>query len=127
MHAVLDLIINFGCGMPAQVEQLSKLQDHRGLAQAVAFSKNGKILASGGSQDGTIFVSNISESDEDNLIATLTGNTLGITALALSPADTTLVSGGADGRIHLFDVGHSTELNRFRGSQGTVTALGILC
>ena len=105
--------------------QLSKLRDHRGLTQAVAFSKDGKTLASGGSENGTIFLSDVSKSSEseDSLKAALTGNTHGITALALSPADTILASGGADGRIHRLDVTHGTELNILRGSQGTVTAL----
>ena len=105
--------------------QLSKLRDHRGLTQAVAFSKDGKTLASGGSENGTIFLSDVSKSSEseDSLKAALTGNTHGITALALSPADTILASGGADGRIHRLDVTHGTELNILRGPQGTVTAL----
>ncbi len=103
--------------------QLSKLQDHRGLTQAVTFSKNGKTLASGGSENGTIFISDLSHSDEDNLKTTLTGNTLGITALAFSPAETILASGGVDGRIYLLDVQNRTELQILRGAQSTITAL----
>ena len=106
--------------------QLSKLRDHRGLTQAVAFSKNNKILASGGSETGTIFVSDVSkvfDGDDDSLITTLTGNTQGITALALSPSNTTLASGGTDGRIHLLNVDSGRELHILRGSQGTITAL----
>lgn len=103
--------------------QLSKLQDHKGLTQAVAFSKNGKTLASGGSENGTIFISDITRSDEGSLQTTLTGNTLGITALALSPAETILASGGVDGRIYLLGVQNRTELQILRGAQSTITAL----
>ena len=106
--------------------QLAKLGEHRGLTQAVAFSKNGKRLASAGSENGIIFVSDISkalENNDDILEATLTGNVLGITALALSPADTTLASGGTDGRIYLLNVDTGIELNILRGAQGTITAL----
>ena len=103
--------------------QLSKLRDHRGLAQTVAFSKDGQTLASGGNIDGTIFVSEVSNANEDNLIAALEGNIHGITALALSPAGTTLASGGADGRIYLLDVDTGRELRILRGAQSTITAL----
>lgn len=103
--------------------QLSKLRDHRGLTQTVAFSKNGKTLASGGSESGTIFISDITRSDENSLQTTLTGNTLGITALAFSPAETMLASGGADGRIYLLHVQNRTELQTLRGAQSTITAL----
>ena len=103
--------------------QLSKLQDHRGLTQAVAFSKNGETLVSGGSESGTIFLSDLSRSGSDSLKTTLTGNTLGITALALSPAETILASGGADGRIYLLHVQNRAELQILRGAQSTITAL----
>ena len=113
-------------------KQLSKLSDHRGLTQAAAFSETGKTLASGGSENGTIFVSDVPKTLEnskdfddnnDSLKATLTGNTHGITSLALSPADTMIASGGADGRIHLLDIDSSSELKTLRGPQGTITAL----
>lgn len=107
--------------------QLSKIDDHRGLTQAVAFSKNGKTLASGGNQDGTIFVSDVFEpdnpTDEDNLKATLTGNPSGISALALSPATTTLASGGVDGRIYLLPVQKELGPQVLKGAQSTITAL----
>ncbi|MYK19566.1 trypsin-like serine protease [Candidatus Poribacteria bacterium] len=103
--------------------QLSKLQDHSGLTEAVAFSKNGKTLVSAGSENGAIFISDLSLPGEDSLQTTLTGNTLGITALALSPAETILASGGADGRIYLLDVQNRTELQILRGAQSTITAL----
>jgi WD40 repeat protein len=103
-------------------QQLSKLRDHRGLTQTVALSDNGKTLASGGNGNGIIFVSD-EPFDEDSLKATLTGNTHGITALALSPAETTLASGGADGRIYLLDVDTGRELRIIRGPQSTITAL----
>ena len=104
-------------------KQLSKLQDHRGLTEAVTLSKNGKTLASAGSENGTIFISDITRSDENSLQTTLTGNPLGITALAFSPAETILASGGTDGRIYLLDVQNRTELQILRGAQSSITAL----
>ena len=109
---------------------LSPLSEHTGLTKAVTFSNDGKIIVSGGSEDGTIFLSNVLKVLENNkginnesLQTVLTGNTHGITALALSPAGTTLATGGADGRIHLLDVAFRRELKVLKGAQGTITAL----
>lgn len=110
--------------------ELSILREHTGLTQAVAFSKNGKILASGGNEDSTIFLSDVikvlinsGSLDTESLISTLSGNIHGITAISFSPADTTLASGGKDGRIHLINIDTRRELKTLRGSQSTVTAL----
>ena len=110
--------------------ELSILQEHTGLTEAVAFSKDGKTLASAGEEDDTIFLSDVTktlENDEglDNniLLSALTGNIHGITALALSPADTMVASGGKDGRIHLLDVATRRELKILKGAQSTITAL----
>lgn len=110
--------------------ELSILREHTGLTRAVTFSQDGKTIASGGSEDGTIFLSNVlkvlenSEGINDESLQTvLTGNTHGITALAFSPAETTLATGGADGRIHLLDVVTRRELKILKGAQSTITAL----
>lgn len=113
--------------------ELSILREHIGLTQAVTFSKDGKTVTSGGSEDGTIFLSDVlkvlqnSENiSSDSLLNVLTGNTHGITALALSRADITLASGGADGRIHLLDVATRRELKILKGAQSTITALTFI-
>ena len=110
--------------------ELSVIREHTGLTQSVAFSKDGKILASGGSKNGTIFLSDVlkilennEKSTNDSPIKTLKGNIHGITALAFSPADTTLASGGSDGKIHLLDISSGSELKILRGSQSAITAL----
>ena len=110
--------------------QLSTLSEHTGLTQAIAFSKNGEKLASGGSENGTIFLSNVTAAiansrglDNESLLSTLTGNTHGITALALSPSGTLLATGGADGKIHLLDTIGGKELEILRGPEGAITAL----
>ena len=110
--------------------ELSILREHTGLTRAVTFSQDGKTIASGGSEDGTIFLSNVLKVLEnreginnESLQTILIGNVHGITALALSPAETTLATGGADGRIHLLDVATRRELKILKGAQGTITAL----
>ncbi len=112
---------------------LSLLRDHIGLIQAVTFSKNSKTVASGGKQDGTVFISdvnNILENsdgfDDESLLTILTGNEHGITALAIAPEDSTLATGGVDGRIHLIDLNSKRKLDILRGPQSTITALTFL-
>ena len=109
---------------------LSVMQEHTGLTEAAAFSWDGKTLASAGSEDGKIFLSDVETALVNNgswssssLQETLTGNRDGITALAFSPAGTTLASGGLDGKIHLLDITTRRELNTFRGPESIVTAL----
>ena len=106
--------------------ELSILQEHTGLTQSATFSKDGKILASGGSENGTIFRSIVLEvlkHSDESLLKALTGNLHGVTALAFSPANSILASGGSDGRIHLLDVGNGETLKILRGAQSTITSL----
>ena len=112
--------------------QLAILQEHRGLTESVAFSKDGKTLVSGGNENGTIFLSDVARAldngsgfREDILLSTFTGNAHGITALALSPEGSILASGGKDGRIHLLDVATRTDMKILRGAESTVTALAF--
>ena len=109
---------------------LSLLHDHIGLAQTAIFSKDGKKVASGGHQDGTIFLSDVirilegnNGFDHDSLMTILSGNDHGITALAIAPEGSTLATGGVDGRIHLIDLNSKKSLRILRGPQSTITAL----
>ena len=109
---------------------LSVVREHTGLTAAAAFSSDGKTLASGGLGTSRIFLSNVDEILDNGeswnhspLRATLTGNNDGITALAFSPAGTTLASGGLDGKIHQLDIATEQELTQFHGAESTVTAL----
>ena len=108
----------------------SILREHIGLTEAVTFSKDGKTIASGGNQNGTIFISDVGKVIENkegfnhgSLLTSLTGNAHGITALTFAPEDTTLSTGGIDGRVHLFDRISTNELKVLKGPQSTITAL----
>ena len=109
---------------------LSVMREHTGLTEAAAFSWDGKTLASAGLEDGKIFLSDVETALVNNgswsnssLQETLTGNSEGITALAFSPAGTTLASGGLDGKIHLLEIATRQELATLRGAESTVSAL----
>ena len=112
--------------------QLSILREHRGLTESVAFSKDRNTFASGGNENGAIFLSEVSEIrnnnegfGDNNPPTVLTGNPGGITSLALSPEGSTLASGGRDGKIHLLDIATRQNLKILRGAESTVTALAF--
>ena len=112
---------------------LSMLREHIGLIDTVTFSKDSKTIASGGVQDGTIFLSNVIKVldsrrgfSDDSLLTILSGNIHGITALAFAPEDSTLATGGVDGKIHLFDLNSKQTMKILRGPQSTITALTFM-
>jgi WD40 repeat protein len=65
---------------------------------AIAFSPDGKLIASGG--DRTVKLWNTSTTQE---VATLTENTKAVFAVAFSPDGKLIASGGADNVVKLFD------------------------
>ncbi len=72
---------------------------HTNLIQTLAFSPDGKWLASGG-YDKTVVVWNAATGDEHRK---LTGHTAEITQLAFSPDDKHLASAGSDGSVRVWD------------------------
>jgi WD40 repeat protein len=76
------------------------LTGHSDDVKSVAFSPDGKILASG-SRDNTIKLWDVATR---RLIATLTGHSFGVISVAFSPDGKILVSGSSDRTIKLWDV-----------------------
>ena len=70
------------------------------IVNVLAFSPDGKMLASGGT-DKTI---QVWESTTGKPITTLTGHTNGITAITFSPDNRTIVSGSADGTVRFWNI-----------------------
>ena len=67
---------------------------------AVAYSPDGKTLASSGSSDGTIQLWYV---DSGDLVQTLKGHTDAVTALAFAPDGKTLVSGSNDDTLRVWE------------------------
>ncbi|HLO28590.1 MAG TPA: TIR domain-containing protein, partial [Anaerolineales bacterium] len=85
------------------------LQDHTNVVSSLAFTPDGKILASG-SSDGTVILWDVSAAHntgaktEQAVKRTLTGNGDFITTIAFSPDGKTLAAGAGNSSILLWDV-----------------------
>ena len=90
---------------------------HTGRALAVAFSLNGRWLASGGGNEILVW-----EIGVDEPMYTLTGHTGKIQALAFHP-NGNLASASIDGTVRLWDIEAQQEIRRFEGHSGQVTSV----
>jgi WD40 repeat protein len=80
------------------------LQGHTGPVESVAFSPDGKRLASA-SKDGTVKVWDAATGQE---ILTLKGHTDQVLSVAFSPDGKRLASASADGTVKVWDASHAS-------------------
>ena len=90
---------------------------HTGRALTVAFSLDGKWLASGGAKEILIWEIGVSEP-----MYTLTGHTGKVEDLAFRP-NGNLVSASLDGTVRLWNIQAQQEIRRFEGHVGQVTSV----
>ncbi|PLZ80949.1 hypothetical protein CEN44_29050 [Fischerella muscicola CCMEE 5323] len=84
----------------AQIQEKNSWQAHSESVNSVAFSPDGKTIASGG-PDKTI---KLWDTTTGRVIKTLTGHNNGVYSIAFSPDGKTIASGSADNTIKLWDV-----------------------
>jgi WD40 repeat protein len=86
------------------------LEGHRFVVTWVAFSPDGKTLASS-SRDNTVKLWDVGQG---KLLATLEGHTGGVHALAFSPDGKTVATGGGDSTVRLWDVASGKNTATFK-------------
>jgi WD40 repeat protein len=108
--------------LPAQAPKLrATFKGHTDEVLAVAFSPDGKTLASG-SRDKTIRLWEVASGKE---MAALEGHVNWVTSVAFSPDGKALVSGSADGSIRLWGVATGKETGSFRGDRQCVLCVAF--
>ena len=112
----------------------NNLVGHTAGIQSVAFSPDGRALASG-SRDGTVIVWDVADPAHPSLRHRLEGNAGAVWAVAYSPDGKTIASGNDDGTVKLWDpatgrerctlVGHTAKVGTLAFSpDGSVLATG---
>ena len=81
----------------------STLTDHTDAVTAVAFSPDGRLLASG-SDDRTARLWNVSDPAHPAIVAVLAGHTAAVTSVAFSHDGRLLATGSADHTVRLWDI-----------------------
>jgi WD40 repeat protein/serine/threonine protein kinase len=100
---------------------LKKLEGHVGRIHALAFSRDGGLLASA-ADDKTVRLWNTLQGRE---LQTLRGHADLVLALAFSPDGSLLASAGKDRLIKIWDVRTGKEISTLRGHVGTIWGLAF--
>jgi WD40 repeat protein len=115
-------------GDAATGQELLTLKGHMDEVSCVAFSPNGKSLASAAgrlereSSDRTV---KVWEVDTGRELLTCNGHTKGVTSLAFSPDGNRLASGSYDGKVEVWDSGTGQELLTFDWGNASVPGLAF--
>jgi WD40 repeat protein/uncharacterized caspase-like protein len=105
----------------AQKPELVVQTGHSSLVGSVAFSPDGKTLASS-SHDHTIKLWDVSTGTE---LRSLMGHSDSVNSVAFSPDGNTLASGSSDNTISLWDVGTGAELRRLEGHSEPINSVAF--
>src|SRR4051794_3761220 len=96
----------------AQLKEPTTLSEHRGVVYSVAFSADGRYLASGSGTEpvGALILWSVEQQKD---LTTLIGHSQGVRSVAFSADGKYLASGSADNTVKLWSVEQQKELITF--------------
>ena len=103
-------------------KELHILTGHTSMVNSVAFSPDGKTLASSNWHDSTIRLWDVNTGQQ---FRTLTGHESGVNSVSFSPDGQTLVSGSEDGTIRLWDIDTGQHLHTFTGHEDSISSVAF--
>lgn len=120
-----DLLALAGSGEVAlapfpEQKPVRKLPGHRGSVNAVAFSRDGKLLAAAAGEPGLFGEVRLWDVASGSLIKTLQGHADSIYSVALSGDGKLLATGGYDNLVLLWDLSSGQIAKRLEGHNGAV-------
>lgn len=110
---------------PKQGRLLARIGNPREQISSVAFSPDGRLVASGGACPSGSGIVRIREVGSGELSWKQLDHGKDVPAVLFTPDGKKLVSGGSDGLIRLRDVATGSVIRTFRGHDGEVTSLAI--
>ncbi|MBI3877951.1 MAG: hypothetical protein HY300_18650 [Verrucomicrobia bacterium] len=101
------------------------LRGHRGHVNAVAFSKDGKLLASAAGEPGLFGEVKLWNVADGTLLRTIEGHGDALYSVAISPDGKLLATGSYDQKIKLWSVDTGSELKTLSGHNGCIFGLAF--